>query len=99
MSTFDENPYSMDFAQFAGKLEHHLRKNGITCEVADRIIEESSRIYFENIGPSANRLAKMLKKQNPSNVFVDSARRAIERHIPEAKDTFGSQTAISRAIH
>jgi hypothetical protein len=98
MSAFDENPYSMHFAQFAGKLEQHLRKNGISCEDADRIIEASSQLYFEKMGSSASKLAKMLKRQDPANVFIDSAHRAIERHIPEAKDTFGSQTEISRAI-
>jgi hypothetical protein len=32
-------------------------------------------------------------------VFVDSAHKAIERHIPEAKDTFGSTAEISKVIH
>jgi hypothetical protein len=98
VSTFDENPYSMHFAQFAGKLEQHLRKNGISCDDADMIIEESSQIYFEKLGSSASKLAKMLRKQDPANVFVDSAHKAIEHHIPEAKNTFGSQTEIARAI-
>ncbi|MEO9294146.1 MAG: hypothetical protein ABI347_00925 [Nitrososphaera sp.] len=98
MSTFDENPYSVHFAQFASKLEQHLRRNGISCDDADRIIEESSAIYFEKLGSSASKLMKMIKKQDPADVFVDSAYRAIANHLPEAKGTFGSQREISKVI-
>lgn len=97
-SAFDDNPYSMHFAHFASKLEQYLRRNGISCGDADMIIEESSAIYFEKLGSSANKLLKAFKKQDPADVFVDSAHKAIERHIPEAKDTFGSAAEISKII-
>jgi hypothetical protein len=98
MSTFDENPYSVHFAHFASKLEQHLRRNGISCDDADRIIEESSAIYFEKLGSSTNRLMKMIKKQDPAGVFVDSAYKAITTHLPEAKGSFGSHSEIARVI-
>lgn len=98
MSAFDDNPYSVHFAHFASKLEQYLRKNGISCDDADMIIEESSAIYFEKLGSSANKLFKAFKKRDPADVFVDSAHKAIERHIPEAKDTFGSTAEISKII-
>ena len=72
-------------------------KNGVSCDDADMIIEESSSLYFEKRGPS-NRLFKFLKKQNPAHVFVDAARRAIAARLPEAKDTFGSEGEIARAV-
>jgi hypothetical protein len=62
------------------------------------IIEESSALYFEKMGSPANKLIKMIKKQDPADVFVDSAYRAIGLHLPEAKGTFGSQREISRVI-
>lgn len=98
MSTIDENPYSVHFAQFASKLEQHLRRNGISCDDADMIIEESSAIYFEKLGSSTSKLMKMIKKQDPAGVFVDSAYRAIGIHLPEAKGTFGSQKEIAKVI-
>ena len=97
MTTYDENPYSVHFAHFASRLEEHLRKNGIPCDDADRIIEESSVIYFDRLS-SANKFAKLFRKQDPANVFVDSAFRAIVHHLPEAKGTFGSPNEIERAI-
>lgn len=97
MATYDDNPYSGHFAHFATRLEQHLRKNGISCDDADRIIEESSVIYFDRLS-SANKLARLFRKQDPANVFVDSAFRAIGRHLPEAKGTFGSPNEIARAI-
>lgn len=97
MSAFDENPYSVHFARFAAKLEQHLRKNGVSCNDADMIIEESSALYFEKLGPS-NSFFKLLKKQDPARVFIDSARKAIAARLPEAIDTFGSQVEIARAV-
>lgn len=99
MSTFDENPYSVHFAQFANKLEQHLRRNGISCDDADRIIEESSAIYFDKLSSSASKLMKMLKRQDPADVFIDSAYKAIATHLPEAKGSFGSHSAIAKVIH
>jgi hypothetical protein len=97
-SIFDGNPYSVHFAQYAGRLERHLRKNGISCDDADRIIEESSAIYFEKLESSARKLLRVLKKQDPADVFVDSACKAIERYLPEAKNSFGSAGEIAKAI-
>ena len=97
MSAFDENPYSVHFAHFAAKLEQHLRKNGVSCNDADMIIEESSALYFQKLGPS-NKLFKLLKKQDPARVFVDSARKAIATRLPEATGTFGSQVELARAV-
>lgn len=98
MSAYDDNPYSVHFAHFASKLEQHLRKNGISCDDADAIIEESSALYFEKLSSSTNKLLKAFKKQDPADVFVDSAHRAIERHLPEAKDTFGSSSEIYKIV-
>lgn len=98
MSTFDGNPYSVHFAQYAGKLERHLRKNGISCDDADRIIEESSAIYFEKLESSGRKLFRPLKKQDPADIFVDSAYKAIGIYLPEAKNTFGSAGEIAKAI-
>jgi hypothetical protein len=62
------------------------------------IIEESSALYFEKLGSSANKIIKAFKKHDPADVFVSSAHKAIERHLPEAKDTFGSASEISKII-
>lgn len=97
MSAFDENPYSVHFARFAAKLEQHLRKHGVSCNDADMIIEESSALYFEKLGPS-NSFFKFLKKQDPARVFIDSARKAIAARLPEATDTFGSQAELAKAV-
>jgi hypothetical protein len=97
LTTYDENPYSVHFAHFASRLEEHLRKNGISCDDADRIIEESSVIYFDRLS-SANKLARLFRKQDPANVFVDSAFQAIGHLLPGAKGTFGSQGEIAKAI-
>lgn len=97
MSAFDENPYTARFAHLAAKLEQHLRKNGVSCDDADMIIEESSALYFEKLGPH-NKLFKILKKQDPARVFIDSARKAIATRLPEAMNTFGSQVEIAKAV-
>lgn len=98
MSTYDDNPYSVYFAQFANKLEQHLRKNGIACKDADMIIEESSALYFEKL-QSTGKFFKLMRKHDPAEVFIESAHKAISRHLPEAKSTFGSTTEIARVIH
>lgn len=97
----DEDAYTMHFGQFASKLERHLRTNGIPCRDADVIIEEISALYVEKIKKSAGGgrfLSRILGKHGPAEVFVDSAYRAIERHLPEAKFTFGSQNEIAKCI-
>lgn len=98
MSAYDDNPYSVHFAHFAAKLEQHLRKNGISCDDADAIIEESSALYFEKLSSSTNKILKAFKKQDPADVFVDSAHKAIGRHLPEAKDTFGAASEIYKIV-
>jgi hypothetical protein len=90
--------YSIHFAHYAGKLERHLRNNGISCHDADLIIEESSELYFEKLHSSENKLSKLLRKHDAAQLFAESAAKAIERHLPEAKDTFGSYGEIAKCI-
>ena len=90
--------YSIHFAHYAGKLERHLRKNGISCHDADLIIEESSELYFEKLHSSENKLSKLIRKHDPAQLFAESVTKAIERHLPEAKDTFGSYREIAKCI-
>ncbi len=89
---------SIHFAHYAGKLESHLRKNGISCHDADLIIEESSVLYFEKLHSSGSKLSKLIRKHDPAQLFAESAKKAIERHLPEAKDTFGSYGEITKCI-
>jgi hypothetical protein len=98
MTQYDDT-YSVHFARFAAKLEAHLLKYGVACSDADMIIEESSVIYFERLKSPTKKLFKLIKKQEPAKVFIDSAFKAIEKHIPEAKQTFGSYGEISNCIH
>jgi hypothetical protein len=90
--------YSIHFAHYAGKLEQHLRKNGISCHDADIIIEESSVIYFEKLHLPENKFFSFVRKNDPAQLFAESAARAIERHLPEAKGTFGSYGVIVKCI-
>jgi hypothetical protein len=99
MTEYDNDTYSVHFARLAAKLEAHLLKYGVACSDADMIIEESSVLYFENLKSPTKKLFKLIKKQEPAKVFVDSAYKAIEKHIPEAKQTFGSYGEISNCIH
>jgi hypothetical protein len=93
-----DNNFSMLFSQYANKFEQYLRKNGVSCRDADIIIEESSVFYFEKTNSSNGTRFKLLKKQNPAQIFAQSAARAIERHMPEAKSTFGSYGEIAKHI-
>jgi hypothetical protein len=93
-----EDGYSIHFAHYAGKLEQHLRKNGISCRDADKIIEESSVIYFEKLHSPESKFFKLVRKHDPAEVFAESVVRAIERHLPEAKGTFGSHGEIIKCI-
>jgi len=90
--------YSVHFAHYAGRLEEHLRKNGISCRDADIIIEESSELYFEKLHSPENKFFKLVRKHDPAQLFAESATRSIERHLPEAKDTFGSYVEIAKCI-
>ena len=90
--------YSVHFGHYAGKLEQHLRRNGISCHDADAIIEESSELYFEKLQSAEAKFFKLMKKRDPARLFAESAARAIERHLPEAKGTFGSYGEIAKCI-
>ena len=99
MTEFNNDPYSVLFAQFASKLESHLVKHGVACVDADMIIEESSILYFRKLNSSKKKLFKLLKRQNPETVFIDSACQVMGRLIPEAKQNFGSYNEVSKCIH
>jgi hypothetical protein len=91
--------YSVHFAHYATKLEQHLRKNGISCHDADIIIEESSVLYFEKMhSPDSSKFFNLVRKHDPAHLFAESAARAIERHLPEAKGSFGSYGEIAKCI-
>jgi hypothetical protein len=98
MTEFDNDPYSVLFARFASKLETHLLKYGVACGDADMIIEESSILYFGNVSTPTKKLFKLLKRQDPAKLFIDSACQIIERLIPEARKSFGSYNEISKCI-
>jgi hypothetical protein len=99
MSNDHNDGYSIDFVHYASKLEQHLRKNGISCRDADIIIEESSVIYFGNMRSSDSKLFKVIGKHRLAHLFAKSAVRAIEKHLPEAKNSFGSYREIMRCIN
>ena len=99
MTEYDSGAYSVHFAHCAAKLEAHLLRFGVTCTDADSIIEESSIIYFEKLGSAMKTFLKLVRKEDPEKVFVDSSCKAIERHIPEAKNSFGSHIELSKCIH
>jgi len=40
----------------------------------------------------------LVRKNDPAHLFAKSARKAIERHLPGAKDTFGSYMEIAKCI-
>jgi hypothetical protein len=99
MANDSEDGYSVHFAHYATKLEQHLRKNGISCHDADIIIEESSVFYFEKMHlQDRSKLFNLIRKHDPAHLFAESAARAIARHLPEAKNTFGSYGEISKFI-
>lgn len=98
MAEASDGGYSIYFAHYAGKLEKHLRTNGISCHDADVIIEESSELYFEKLHSPENKFVKLVRKHEPAELFAESAARAIQRHLPEAKSTFGSYDEIAKCI-
>ena len=99
MTEFNNDPYSVLFAQFASKLESHLVKHGVACVDADMIIEESSILYFRKLESYKKKLFKLFKRQDPETVFIDSACQVMGRLIPEAKQNFGSYNEVSKCIH
>lgn len=95
----DSDAHSVHFAHYAAKFERHLRNNGISCHDADLIIEESSVLYFARLRTGDNRILKFLKKQEPSEMFAESAFEAVKKLLPGAQDSFGSYSEIERCIH
>jgi hypothetical protein len=99
MSNDSADGYSVHFAHYATKLEQHLRKNGVSCHAANIIIEESSVLYFEKTHSlDSAKFFNLIRKHDPAQLFAESATRAIERHLPEAKGTFGSYGEITKCI-
>jgi hypothetical protein len=98
MAETHDDAYSIHFAHYAAKLEKHLRTKGISCHDADIIIEESSAYYFEKLHSHENKFVKLVRRHDPEELFAESAARAIQIHIPEAKDTFGSYNEIAKCI-
>jgi hypothetical protein len=94
----ESDGHSVHFAHYAAKLERHLRNNGITCHDADLVIEESSVLYFERLRARENSLLRLIKKHEPSELFVEAACKAIKKLLPGADSTFGSQSAVERCI-
>ena len=94
----DSEGHSVHFARCASKLEQHLRKNGISCHDADLIIEESSEFYFDKLHSHDSRFFKLVRRYDPVELFVESASKAIARHLPEAAITFGSRNEIAACI-
>jgi hypothetical protein len=98
MTAYEDEVYRAHFGRYASLLEKHLTSNGVSCNNADMIIEESSVFYFNRIRSTGKSFLKFLKKQTPSDIFVESACKAIEKHIPEAMNTFCSHSEISKCI-
>ena len=94
----ESDGHSVHFAHYAAKLERHLRNNGITCHDADLIIEESSVLFFEKLRSSESSLLKLIRRRVPADFFVEAAFKAIEKLLPGAHKTFGSQSEIERCI-
>ncbi|MDP8906619.1 MAG: hypothetical protein M3M88_03770 [Thermoproteota archaeon] len=62
MTEFNNDPYSVLFAQYASKLESHLLKYGVACADADMIIEESSILYFRKLNSSKKKTFQTIEK-------------------------------------
>lgn len=99
MTEYDSDIYSVHFAHFAGKLEAHLLKYGVACSDADMVIEEISILYFERLKSPTKKFLKLIKRQEPAKLFIESAYKSLEKRIPEAKKTFGSYHEISECIY
>ncbi|HJS82005.1 MAG TPA: hypothetical protein VJ742_04135, partial [Nitrososphaera sp.] len=68
----ESDGHSVHFAHYAAKLERHLRNNGITCHDADLVIEESSILYFEKLRTRENSLLRLIRRREPSDLFVEA---------------------------
>ena len=98
LPNLDQDTYSVHFARFAAKLEKHLINNGVSCNEADIIIEDSSTIFFDKLNNPKKSFLKLFKKQDPMSLFIESANEALQKHIPEAQKTFGSSRAIEECL-
>jgi hypothetical protein len=94
----ESDGHSVHFAHYAAKLERHLRNNGITCHDADLVIEESSVLYFEKLRAKEGSLFRLIRRQDPADLFVEAACKAIKKLLPGAQDTFGSSGEVNRCI-
>jgi PhoPQ-activated pathogenicity-related protein len=99
VTEYDTDTYSVHFARFAGRLETHLLKYGVACSDADMIIEESSVLYFEKLKSPTKKFLKVIKRQDPTKLFIESAYKSLEKRLPEAKKTFGSYNELSKCIY
>ena len=82
--------YTLHFARFAERLEAHLLKYGVTCSDVGMIIEESQVLYFEKLKSPTTKFLKVIKRQEPTKLFIDSAYESLEKCLTAAKKTFGS---------
>jgi hypothetical protein len=42
---------------------------------------------------------KVIKRQDPTKLFIESAYKSLEKRLPEAKKTFGSYNELSKCIY
>lgn len=84
---------------FAGKLEAHILKYGVACSDSDIVIEGISILYFERLKSLTKKFLKLIKRQEPAKLFIESAYKSLEKRIPEAKKTFGSYHEIPECIY
>jgi hypothetical protein len=94
----ESDGHTVHFAHYAAKLERHLTNHGITCRDADLIIEESSVLYFEKLRSMEHSLLGIIRRRQPSELFVESACKAIRKLLPGVQDSFGSQSEVKRCI-
>lgn len=94
----ESDGHSVHFAHYAAKLERHLRNHGITCRDADMVIEESSILYFEKLRGRESSLFRLIRRQDPADLFIEAACKAIKKLMPGAQDTFGSTVEVNRCI-
>ena len=94
----ESDGHSVHFSHYAAKLERHLLNHGISCHDADLIIEESSVLYFERLRADDGSLLRFLRKKDPSELFVESACKAIKKLLPGAQSSYGARRQIEQCI-
>ena len=55
-------------------------------------------IVIEHDNNSTKKFFKLIKRQEPAKIFIESALKAIGKYFPEANHTFGSFEEISKYI-